>query len=197
MAHCWQKKRSTPFRIAEIVPFPFILFSISLIFVHVAVQQGAEGGYSIDCPWLFVAVLPVACRARSCLWKSVVVCWSVSAFLSKAGLQQTNYFMDCQAIKSKSFAYMKKVLRKISHFILAFVRITEVRFTNSFSLVYSVLPSSAACSNRAVLVRSDVPTSTTVCGRCCQTKRFLNAWTTRNHTSTMMCDSLLFTFASM
>src|SRR5258708_741752 len=50
------------------------------------------------------------------------------------------------------------------------------RFVNSFSLVYSVLLPSAECSNRAVLVRSDVQTSTTVCGRCChgccQTKRF-------------------------
>ena len=73
------------------------------------------------------------------------------------------------------------------------------RFTNSFSLVYFVLSLSAACSNRAVLVRSDVPMSINVRGRCChgccQTKRFLYAWTTRNHTSAMICDSLLFAFA--
>lgn len=38
------RKGSTPFRIAEVVPFPCILIKISLIFVHVAVQQVAEGG---------------------------------------------------------------------------------------------------------------------------------------------------------
>jgi hypothetical protein len=33
-----------------------------------------KGGYGIDCPWLFVAVLPVAPGAGSCLPTSVIVC---------------------------------------------------------------------------------------------------------------------------
>ena len=68
------RKCSTPFRIAEIVPFSLILFSISLMFVSVTVQQGAEEGYRTVCSWLFVAVLPVACRGGSCLPVSEIVC---------------------------------------------------------------------------------------------------------------------------
>ena len=32
-----------------------------------------KGGFGIDCPWLFVAILPVAPGAGSCLLESVIV----------------------------------------------------------------------------------------------------------------------------
>jgi hypothetical protein len=65
--------------------------------------------------------------------------------------------------------------------ITAMIAHSEVRFTHSLSLDYSVVASSAECSNRADWVRSDVPTTTIVCGRCCQMNRSQNtetAWST-------------------
>jgi hypothetical protein len=37
-------------------------------------KGSSKGGYGIDCPWLFLAVLSVACRGGSCSPTSVIAC---------------------------------------------------------------------------------------------------------------------------
>ncbi len=58
----------------ELLPLFHYGKSITAVFViESGFSLGAEGGYGIDCAWLFVAVLPVAPGAGSCSPTSVIV----------------------------------------------------------------------------------------------------------------------------
>ena len=58
----------------ELLPLFHYGKSITAVFgIESGFSLGAEGGYGIDCAWLFVAVLPAAPGAGSCLPTSVIV----------------------------------------------------------------------------------------------------------------------------